>query len=196
MQTANQNRCFGNKPNQALYAAYHDNEWGRPVYDDRILFEMLILEGAQAGLNWETILKKRAAYCQSFYDFDVHKVASMSDGELDNLRNNSGIIRNRLKINAARKNAQIFLAIQKEHGTFATFVWSFVNNQPIKNHWHALKDVPVSTPESCALSKALIKYGMSFVGPTIIYAFMQAVGMVNDHLIDCPLYDSNKFQKT
>lgn len=182
-------RCFGNKPGQALYADYHDNEWGVPVHNDRHLFEMLILEGAQAGLSWETVLKKREGYRKAFHHFDVTKVSQMSDEELEVLRQNEGIIRNRLKIFAARKNAQAFIDIQEEFGSFDTYLWQFVNGRPIINAWTEFKDVPITTPESDALSKNLKARGMKFVGSTIIYAFMQAVGMVNDHLTQCHCYD-------
>ena len=190
METNIKKRCFGNKPGQALYAKYHDSEWGVPVYNDQQLFEMLILEGAQAGLSWEIVLKRRENYRQVFYKFDVYKVSIMTDNELAGLKDNPGIIRNRLKINSVRKNAEIFLKIQKEYGTFSSYIWSFVNNAAIKNHWQSSQDISTSTSESTALSKDLVKRGMTFVGPTIIYAFMQAVGMVNDHLADCWRYDS------
>lgn len=185
MSNTKKNRCFGNKEGQAFYAEYHDNEWGKPQHDDRHLFEMLILEGAQAGLSWETILKKRQGYRDVFHNFDVHKVANMSDEELDKLREDSRIIRNKLKINAARKNARIFIDIQKEFGSFDKYLWGFVGRQPIVNRWKSFQDVPVTTQESDALSKDLKKRGMSFVGSTIIYAYMQAVGMVNDHTSEC-----------
>ena len=178
-------RCFGAKQGQELYAAYHDFEWGVPEHRDERLFEMLILEGAQAGLSWETILKRREGYRRAFYAFDPAKVAFMSDGELEALRDNPEIIRNRLKIYAARQNAKVFLTIQKEFGSFDRYVWQFVNGQPIVTHRCHMKDVPVTTPESDALSKDLKRRGMSFVGSTIIYAYMQAVGLVNDHLSDC-----------
>ncbi|MCH9628134.1 MAG: DNA-3-methyladenine glycosylase 1 [Chlamydiales bacterium] len=178
-------RCFGSEPGKAFYAEYHDNEWGIPLHDERALFEMLILEGAQAGLSWETILKRREAYRQAFYNFDPAKVAAMTDKELDKLTQNPAIIRNRLKIFSARKNALAFLAIQQEFGSFDCYIWQFVNNQPIINQWKTIKDVPAETEISQALSKDLKKRGMSFVGPTIMYAFMQAVGMVDDHLADC-----------
>lgn len=178
-------RCFGNKPGQEFYAQYHDEEWGKPVYDDRHLFEMLILEGAQAGLSWETVLKKRAGYRDAFYNFDVEKVAAMTDAELETQRQNPAIIRNRLKIQATRKNARVFLAIQKEFGSFSDYLWRFVDHKPIINDWQRFEDVPVTTPESDALSKDLKKRGMTFVGSTIIYAYMQAVGLVDDHLADC-----------
>ena len=185
-------RCFGDKPGQDLYAKYHDEEWGVPVHDDQILFEFLILEGAQAGLNWETILKKREGYRRAFQGFNPQKVAIMSDQELEALRNDSSIIRNRLKIYSARKNARVFLEIQKEFGSFDAYVWQFVNGHPIQNAWKTFGDVPVSTTESMALSKDLKKRGMTFVGPTIMYAYMQAVGMVNDHLVDCICYHKDK----
>ncbi len=178
-------RCFGGLPGKEFYAEYHDKEWGIPSHDDRHLFEMLILEGAQAGLSWETILKRRKGYRQAFHHFDPLKVASMSDKELDALLKNEGIIRNRLKIYAARQNAQVFLTIQQEFGSFDCYLWRFVNGKPIVNHRKRLEDIPPTTPESDALSKDLKKRGMTFVGSTIIYAFMQAVGLVNDHITDC-----------
>jgi len=181
----NKNRCFGSLPGKEFYAKYHDKEWGIPVHDDRCLFEMLILEGAQAGLSWETILKRREEYRKAFYHFDPYKVARMTDKELNALLKNEGIIRNRLKIYAARKNAQVFLQIQKECGSFDQYVWNFVHGKTITTRRKTLKDIPASTPESDALSKDLKKRGMTFVGATIIYAFMQAVGLVDDHLIDC-----------
>jgi DNA-3-methyladenine glycosylase I len=184
-------RCFGNKPGQDFYAEYHDTEWGVPSHDDRHLFEMLILEGAQAGLSWETILKRRAGYRRVFHDFDPIKVAVMTDKKLEALRDNTEIIRNRLKIYAARQNAQVFLAIQKECKTFDAYLWRFVGGKPLVNHWKEFKDVPVNTQESDALSKDLKKRGMTFVGSTIMYAYMQAVGMVNDHLTNCWCYKTN-----
>ena len=181
----NKKRCFGSAPSKEFYADYHDNEWGVPVYDDRHLFEMLILEGAQAGLSWETILKRREGYRKAFHHFDPVKVAQMTDGELDALLENQGIIRNRLKIYAARRNALVFLQIQKEFGSFSNYVWNFVDAKPIVTRRKSLKDIPVSTPISDALSKDLKKRGMTFVGSTIMYAFMQAVGLVDDHLAEC-----------
>ncbi len=178
-------RCFGGEPGKQLYADYHDHEWGVPVHDDRHLFEMLVLEGAQAGLSWETVLKKRQGYRRAFYLFDPVKVAAMSDKELERLHENPEIIRNRLKIRAARKNAQVFLNIQEEFGSFDRYLWRFVNGNPIVNRWKSFKDIPVTTPESDALSKDLKKRGMSFVGSTIMYAYMQAVGLVNDHVKGC-----------
>lgn len=188
MQSDKKKRCFGGVPGKEFYTDYHDKEWGIPVHDDRHLFEMLILEGAQAGLSWETILKRREGYREAFFNFDPAKVASMSDEELEGLLHNEKIIRNRLKIFSARQNAQVFLKIQKEFGSFDRYVWNFVNGKPIVNQWKQLKDAPVSTKESDALSKDLKKRGMTFVGSTIIYAFMQAVGLVNDHTTDCWRY--------
>jgi DNA-3-methyladenine glycosylase I len=182
----NNKRCFGSAPGKEFYAEYHDKEWGIPIHDDNHLFEMLILEGAQAGLSWETILKRRAGYRQAFHNFDPVKVAKMTDDELNALLENQGIIRNRLKIYAARQNALVFLQIQKEFGSFARYVWGFVQGKPIVTRRKSLKDIPASTSLSDALSKDLKKRGMTFVGSTIIYAFMQAVGLVDDHLIDCP----------
>ena len=171
-----------------FYEHYHDTEWGVPVHDDRMLFEMLILEGAQAGLSWETILKRREGYRKAFKNFDVKKVAKMSDDELEKLMQEEGIIRNRLKIFGTRKNALAFIAIQKEFGSFDAYVWSFVGGKPLQGHRKTLKDVPVTTDESDALSKDLKKRGMTFVGSTIIYAYMQAVGLVNDHVSACFRY--------
>ena len=179
----NNKRCFGSA--KEFYAEYHDKEWGIPVYDDRHLFEMLILEGAQAGLSWETILKRRTEYRQAFHHFDPAKVANMTNDELNILLTNPGIIRNRLKIYAARQNASVFLQIQKEFGSFSNYIWKFVDHKPILTRRKSLKDIPPSTPISDALSKDLKKRGMTFVGSTIIYAFMQAVGLVDDHLADC-----------
>lgn len=178
-------RCFGNKPGQGLLAAYHDTEWGVWSDDERYLFEMLVLEGAQAGLNWETVLKKRENYRKAFYNFDVHKVAAMDDAALQRLMHNPGLIRNRLKIQSVRQNAQVFLTIQQEYGAFATYLKSFVKEAPRIGRWQKLADVPTTSPESCALSKDLKKRGMRFVGPTILYAYMQAVGLVCDHLQAC-----------
>ncbi|MGB3615305.1 MAG: DNA-3-methyladenine glycosylase I [Elainellaceae cyanobacterium] len=178
-------RCFGNKPGQDLYAAYHDHEWGVPVHDDFKHFEMLILEGAQAGLSWETVLKKREGYRRAFKGFVPSEVAAMTDAELEALREDASIIRNRLKIYAARKNAEAFLKIQAEFGSYDAYVWRFVDGQPIVNRWETFEAVPVTTPESDALSKDLKKRGMTFVGSTIMYAYMQAVGLVYDHLTSC-----------
>ena len=184
-------RCFGSGPGKEFYAEYHDNEWGVPVYDDRLLFEMLILEGAQAGLSWETILKRREGYRKAFHNFDPLKVSKMSESELDSLLKNEGIIRNRLKIYSAKKNALVFLEIQKEFGSFSKYLWNFVGGKPIVTRKKSMKELPVSTPISDAISKDLKKRGMSFVGTTIMYAFMQAVGLVDDHLVDCPFSKRN-----
>jgi len=178
-------RCFGSAPGKEFYAEYHDKEWGVPVYDDRHLFEMLILEGAQAGLSWETILKRREGYRGAFHHFDPVKVANMTDDELNLLLEDPGIIRNRLKVYAARQNARVFLQIQQEFGSFSKYVWKFVNDKPLVTRRASLQETPASTPTSDALSKDLKKRGMTFVGSTIIYAFMQAVGLVDDHLADC-----------
>jgi DNA-3-methyladenine glycosylase I len=178
-------RCFGNGEGKEFYANYHDEEWGIPVHDDRHLFEMLILEGAQAGLSWETILKRREGYRQAFHKFDPKKVAAMSDSELEAQLQNPQIIRNRLKVFGARTNAQVFLQIQKEFGSFDRYIWKFVNFTPIDISRKSMKEIPCKTAESDALSKDLKKRGMTFVGSTIMYAFMQAIGMVNDHLEGC-----------
>lgn len=178
-------RCFGSKEGQELYAKYHDEEWGVPVHDDRTLFEFLILEGAQAGLNWFTILRRREGYREAFKNFDPVKVAAMTDEELESLRQNEKIIRNKLKIYSARTNAKVFLDIQKEFGSFDTFLWAFVGNNPIINQFKSFEEVPVNTEISDRLSKELKRRGMKFVGTTIMYAYMQAVGMVDDHLTYC-----------
>jgi DNA-3-methyladenine glycosylase I len=178
-------RCAWVPEGKADYALYHDREWGNPVHDDQKLFEMLILEGAQAGLSWYTILKRREGYRTAFKNFDPAKVAKMTDAELKRVLSTADIIRNRLKVFATRKNAQVFLAIQKECGSFDAYVWRFVGGKPQINRPKTMKDIPESTPESAALSKDLKKRGMSFVGPAIIYAYMQAVGLVNDHTRDC-----------
>ncbi len=183
-------RCFGSGPGKEFYAEYHDKEWGIPVYDDHKLFEMLILEGAQAGLSWETILKRRESYREAFHHFDPMKVASMTDEELEKLIQNEKIIRNRLKIYGARQNASIFLKIQKEFGSFSNYLWKFVDGKPIITRRASLKELPSSTPVSDALSKDLKKRGMTFVGSTIMYAFMQAVGLADDHLKDCSFHEN------
>ncbi|MCB9800649.1 MAG: DNA-3-methyladenine glycosylase I [Pseudomonadales bacterium] len=178
-------RCGWVNLDNPKYVTYHDEEWGVPVHDDQKLFEFLILEGAQAGLSWETILKKRSAYQQAFHHFEISKVAKMSDTELDALLIDSGIVKNKLKVYSTRKNAQAVLAIQKEIGSFDAYLWSFVENAPIKNEFKKLCLIPAQTSVSVALSKDLKKRGCNFVGPTIMYAFMQAVGMVNDHTTNC-----------
>ncbi|MGC0372240.1 MAG: hypothetical protein DGJ47_000949 [Rickettsiaceae bacterium] len=184
-------RCFGDDINKTQLAKYHDKEWGVPVHDDVKLFEMLTLEGAQAGLNWETILKKRDGYKRAFKNFDPNLVVKMSDEELESLRQDQSIIRNRLKIYSTRKNALIFLKIQQEFGSFDTYIWQFVDHKPIINHWKNLEDIPITTPQSDMISKDLKKRGMSFVGSTIIYAYMQAIGMVSDHLTTCWKYKTH-----
>ena len=164
---------------------YHDDEWGRPVHDDRRHFEMLLLEGSQAGLTWDTILRRRDGYRKAFAGFDPVKVSRFDAKKKLALLQDPGIIRNRLKVNAAVTNAQAFLAVQKEFGSFDTYVWRFVEGRPKMNRWTTMKQVPATTPESDALSKDLKKRGFRFVGSTIMYAYMQAIGMVNDHLVDC-----------
>lgn len=168
-----------------LYQHYHDHEWGVPQFDDNRLFELLILEGAQAGLSWITILRKRENYRAALDEFDARKIAQYDADKLAALLQNAGIVRNRLKIQSLVLNAQGFLAIQQEFGSFATFIWSFVGGNPLQNHWQTLDQVPARTTESDAMSKALKQRGFKFVGTTICYAFMQATGMVNDHLAGC-----------
>jgi len=172
-----------------LSISYHDKEWGVPLHDDRSLFEFLILEGAQAGLSWETILKKRENYRAAFDDFAPAAAAAYDQRKVDELLANPGIVRNRRKIAAAVRNGQAFLAVQEEFGSFDAYVWRFVGGRPRKNTWRTLQEIPTQTPESVALSKDLARRGFSFVGPTICYAFMQAVGIVNDHVVYCFRYD-------
>ena len=167
------------------YIHYHDTEWGVPIYDDRLLFEFLILEGAQAGLNWLTILKRRDNYRFCFDHFDAEKIAYYDEQKYQALLNNAGIIRNRLKIQSAITNAQAYLTIKKEYGNFSEYIWQFVNGKPIRNHWKKHTDIPTMTAQSDAMSKDLKKRGFKFVGSTICYAYMQAVGMVDDHLVTC-----------
>ena len=171
-----------------LSTAYHDQEWGVPCHDDRTLFEFLILEGAQAGLSWETILKKRDGYRRAFSGFDPIPVARYDERKREELLKDAGLVRNRLKIAAAVHNAQAFLRLREEHGTFDRYIWRFVDGRPRVNAWRAQADVPARTPESEAMSRDLARRGFRFVGPTICYAFMQAVGMVNDHLVRCFRY--------
>jgi DNA-3-methyladenine glycosylase I len=171
-----------------LYHVYHDHEWGVPSHDDRHLFEMLILEGAQAGLSWSTILNKRENYRRAFDHFDARKVARYDSRKIQKLLADPGIVRNRLKVAAAVQNAKAFLAVQKEFGSFDKYIWQFVGGKPIRNHRKSIKEIPARTPESDAMSKDLLKRGFKFVGSTICYAFMQAVGMVNDHTTDCFRY--------
>lgn len=173
-----------------LGISYHDREWGVPVHDDRLLFEFLILEGAQAGLSWETILKKRAAYRTAFAGFDPALVAKFTTKQVETLLKNPAIVRNRLKINSAVTNAKAFLAVEEEFGSFDTYIWRFVDGSPRVNRRRSLQQIPATTAESDAMSRDLLKRGFKFVGSTICYAFMQAVGMVNDHTIDCFRYDA------
>ncbi len=175
-----------------IYLEYHDKEWGVPVYDDRALFEMLILEGSQAGLSWITILKLRKTYRKAYDNFDPEKMAKWTDKKIQKLLEDSGIIRNRLKVAAAKQNAQAYLQIIKDHGSFKNFIWSFIGDKPITNSWKTVTEIPPTTKESDAMSKALIKKGFQFVGSTICYAFMQAVGMVNDHVTTCYRYKEIK----
>ena len=168
-----------------LYLEYHDSEWGVPVHNERLLFEFLILEGAQAGLSWSTILNKRQAYIQAFDNFEPTKVASYNDAKVQALLANPAIVRNRLKIQAAIQNARSFLEVQDQFGSFDTYIWQFVDGKPVQNSWKSLQEIPATTKESDAMSKELKKRGFTFVGSTICYAFMQAVGMVNDHTVDC-----------
>ena len=171
-----------------LYVAYHDTEWGMPVYDDQKLFEFLVLETFQAGLSWITVLRKRENFRRAFDNFDPVKIADYGSQKVASLLADEGIIRNRLKVSATISNAQAFLAIQQEHGSFSTFLWDFVGGKPIHNAYHQLSEVPAHTTQSSAMSKALKQKGFKFVGTTVIYAFMQATGMVNDHVLDCYRY--------
>ena len=181
-------RCTWVDPENKIYLEYHDKEWGLPVHDDRKLFEMLVLEGAQAGLSWETVLKKRENYRKAFDEFDPGKVARYDEKKQTELLQNKGIIRNRLKIKSAIQNAGVFLEIQKEFGSFDSYIWNFVDNKQVQNRFNSIKELPAKTELSDMISKDLKKRGMNFVGPTIIYAFMQAVGIVNDHEISCFRY--------
>ncbi len=174
------------------YRAYHDTEWGVPQHDDRVLFEFLILEGAQAGLSWRTILEKRDGYRRLFADFDVHKLARFSDEKLEKLLLDPSIVRNRLKVWSVRTNAQAFIKVQQEFGSFDAYFWNFVGGKPIDNRVTAMNQVPARTELSDRLSKDLLKRGFKFVGSTIVYAYMQAMGAVNDHLITCPRYRAVK----
>jgi len=184
-------RCTwaGNDP---LMVAYHDHEWGVPLHDDKKLFEFLCLEGAQAGLSWSTVLKKREAYCLAFDGFEPNLVACYDETRIQALLQNQGIIRNNLKVRAFITNAIRFLEIQSEFGSFDHYLWQFVNHHPIQNHWKRLDQVPATSPESLAMSKDMRKRGFKFVGPTICYALMQAIGMVNDHTVDCHRHQAVK----
>jgi DNA-3-methyladenine glycosylase I len=181
-------RCFWANTDDPLYLTYHDQEWGVPVHDDRLLFEFLILEGAQAGLSWYTILRKRPNYHSAFDGFDPQKIARYDELKVSKLLQNPGIIRNRLKINAAIRNAQAFLKIQQEFGSFDAYMWQFVGGKPVVNTWTSGHEIPAATELSRQMSKDLLSRGFRFVGPTICYAHMQAVGMVNDHTVDCFRY--------
>lgn len=175
-------------PKNELAIRYHDTEWGVPLHDDQKLFEFLILEGAQAGLSWDTILRKREAYREAFDNFDVEKVAGYAERKIAQLLQNEGIIRNRLKIGSAISNAKAFIQVQKEFGTFDSYIWAFVDDKPIVNNWNESSQIPATSSVSDAISKDMKKRGFSFVGSTIIYAHMQATGMVNDHLVSCFRY--------
>jgi DNA-3-methyladenine glycosylase I len=185
--TESKSRCEWSNRSE-IYIAYHDTEWGVPQHDDRVLFEFLILEGAQAGLSWETILKKRENYRKAFAGFDPKKVAKFDARKQRQLMNDPGIVRNTLKIASAVRNAKALLQVQKELGTFDAYIWRFVDGKPIVNSWKSLKQIPARSAESDAMSKDLTRRGFKFVGSTICYAFMQAVGMVNDHLVGCFRY--------
>ncbi|MBN4069471.1 MAG: DNA-3-methyladenine glycosylase I [Alkaliphilus sp.] len=178
------NRC-GWVGKEAIYIKYHDEEWGVPVHDDKQLFEKLILDGAQAGLSWITILKKQQNYREAFDGFDAEIIVNYNDVKIEELMQNSGIVRNRRKIESVVKNARAFLEVQKEFGSFDKYLWQFVNYKTIKSRWENIKDVPSKTKESEKMSKDMKKRGFSFVGATICYAFMQAIGMVNDHVVTC-----------
>jgi DNA-3-methyladenine glycosylase I len=186
MNTQTIRRCSW--PSNALSILYHDHEWGSPLHEDRGLFEFLILEGAQAGLSWDTILGKRENYRAAFDGFDAEKIARYDRRKFQSLMNNPGIVRNQLKIASAAQNARAFLKVQEEAGSFDSYIWQFVGGRPLVNRRRSAKQIPVSTTESDAMSKDLKKHGFNFVGSTICYAFMQAVGMVNDHLVDCFRY--------
>ena len=181
-------RCGWVNPDDPYYLEYHDKEWGVPVHDDRKLFEFLVLEGAQAGLNWRTILLKRKGYRRAFAGFDPKKVAAFDKRKVENLLADPGIVRNRLKVESAVANAKALLAVRGEFGSFDSYIWAFVDGRPICNRRRSLSEIPAVTPEAKRMSADLIKRGFRFVGPTICYAFMQAVGMVNDHLVDCFRY--------
>jgi DNA-3-methyladenine glycosylase I len=191
MASITKRRCEWGTVSQ-LYIDYHDNEWGVPIHDDRTLFEFLILEGAQAGLSWETVLKKRENYRKAFSNFDPVKVSRYSDKKVEALMGNKGIIRNSLKITSAINNAKRFLEVQKEFESFETYIWQFVNGKPITNRFKSIQEIPATTKESDAMSKDLKKRGFTFVGPTICYAHMQATGMVNDHIVGCFRYKEIK----
>lgn len=177
-------RC-GWSGNDSLYIKYHDTEWGIPVFDDLVFHEFLLLESFQAGLSWITILKKRENFAKAFDNFDYQKIAHYNETKIEELRNNPGIIRNKLKIKAAITNAQAFMEVQKEFGSFSNYIWKFTDNKPIINHWKNLEEVPANTELSDTISKDLKKRGFKFVGTTIIYSFLQATGLINDHITSC-----------
>jgi len=181
-------RCRWSEGVDEKYITYHDQEWGVPSFDDKTLFEFLILEGAQAGLSWATILQKREGYKENFMDFDVQNVAKFTNATLDKILKDPSVVRNKLKIYSAKKNAIAFIKVQKEFGSFASYLWGFVDNQHIVNTWRTHEEVPASSPLSENISKDLKSRGFTFIGPTIIYAYMQAIGMVNDHQLDCFRY--------
>jgi DNA-3-methyladenine glycosylase I len=187
-------RCDWVAKDNPVYAAYHDTEWGVPVYDDRKLFAKLLLDGAQAGLSWWSILQRRDGYYAAFDNFDAEKMAVYDEAKIAELLQNPGIIRNRLKVHAFVKNARAYLKTQEELGSFSAYLWNFVGGKPLINAWTTLSELPATSPESHAMSKDLKKRGFSFVGPTICYAFMQAVGMVNDHTTDCFRYHEVQIQ--
>lgn len=189
--TDNKTRCEWAHQEKA-YFEYHDTEWGVPVHDDRTLFEFLVLEGAQAGLNWLTILKKREGYRRAYADFDVSKVASFDQSDIDRLLSDEGIVRNKLKIERSITNAQKVIEITAEHGSFSNYIWHFVDGEPIQHEWKTMSDMPATIDLSDRISNDLQVRGMSFVGSTIMYAFMQAIGMVNDHTLDCFRYEEVK----
>ena len=181
-------RCFWADGGDPLYEAYHDQEWGVPLHDERALFELLCLEGAQAGLAWITILRKRDGYRRAFHDFDPERVAAMSDDELEERMSDPGIVRNRLKVFAARKNARAFLELQAERGSFDSYLWDWVDGEPVRNAWRERGEVPAVTPLAESISRDLKRRAFTFVGPTIVYAYLQSTGVVNDHLVSCFRY--------
>ncbi len=185
------NRCVWCE-SEDIYTKYHDKEWGVPLHSDKKLFEFLILEGAQAGLSWITVLKKRMTYRQAFEQFDFNKVANYKEVKIQSLLQNPGIIRNQLKVRAAVKNANAFIKVRNEFGSFNKYIWQFTDGKTIQNAWKSLKEIPAQTEISVNMSKDLKKRGFTFVGPTICYAFMQAIGMVNDHVVDCYRYKELK----
>jgi DNA-3-methyladenine glycosylase I len=181
-------RCWWASGGDPLYEAYHDEEWGVPLHDERALFELLCLEGAQAGLAWITILRKRAGYRSAFHDFDPQRVAAMSDADLEERLADPGIVRNRLKVYAARTNARAFLELQAERGSFDDYLWSWVDGRPVRNAWREGSEIPAKTPLAEGISRDIRKRGFTFVGPTIVYAYLQSTGVVNDHLVTCFRY--------